>query len=259
MTRRRWIADEFSDDRAALIGPHAAHLSRTLRARVGQQFEIACGERVRTATITSVADDRVEFVLGEDVVAPSVVPITLLLAVFKFDRMEWAIEKCTELNVTTIVPMVASRTEKHLALAAGKRVERWRRIAREAAEQSRRASPPEICDPLKLKDALISCHHERASAGEGSAFPTALAGSEVASALRIVLAESEREATLGEILRAHADATSLALAVGPEGGWTADELQLFQQSRWHAASLGNTILRAETAAIAAVAIARVGV
>ena len=85
-------------------------------------------------------------------------PITLLLAIFKFDRMEWAIEKCTELNVTTIVPVVARRTEKHLALAAAKRVERWRRIAREAAEQSRRTSPPEISEPLKLKDALEQLH-----------------------------------------------------------------------------------------------------
>ena len=139
MTRRRWIADEFSADRAALTGAHAAHLSRTLRARVGQEFEVACGERVRRATVASVSDDRVEFTLGEEVTASAVVPITLLLAIFKFDRMEWAIEKCTELNVTTIIPVIARRTEKHLALAAAKRVERWRRIAREAAEQSRRA------------------------------------------------------------------------------------------------------------------------
>ena len=142
MTRRRWIADDFSGDRAALTGAHAAHLSRTLRARVGQQFEVTCGEQVRRATVSSVQDERVEFTLGEEVTAREAVPITLLLAVFKFDRLEWAIEKCTELNVTTILPVIARRTEKHLALAASKRVERWRRIAREAAEQSRRIVPP---------------------------------------------------------------------------------------------------------------------
>jgi 16S rRNA (uracil1498-N3)-methyltransferase len=279
MTGRRWIADEFSDDRAALTGEHAAHLSRTLRARVGQEFEVACGERVRRATIASVSDDRVEFALGEEVTASAVVPITLLLAIFKFDRMEWAIEKCTELNVNRIIPVVARRTEKHLASAAAKRVERWRRIAREAAEQSRRAAPPEISDPLKLKEALdqfhdylYPCHHERpdtgppASAGfalagvksgrEGSAFPTLSVTREVGCDLRIVLAETEREATLSELLRARDDVKSLALAVGPEGGWTADELQTFEQSQWIAASLGETILRAETAAIAALAIAR---
>ncbi len=272
MTRRRWIADEFSDDRAALTGAHAAHLSRTLRARVGQEFEVACGDRVRRATVTSVTDDRVEFTLGEDVAASPVVPVTLLLAVFKFDRMEWAIEKCTELNVTTIIPVVARRTEKHLALAAAKRVERWRRIAREAAEQSRRTSPPEIRGPLKLADALTSCHYEPADPRSPASAGFALAGVELAGSgsafsansqsgcdLRIVLAETEREVTLSAILRAHEGVKSLALAVGPEGGWTADELQLFERSHWIAASLGDTILRAETAAIAALAIVRAGI
>ncbi len=233
MTRRRWIADEFSDDHAALIGAHAEHLSRTLRARVGQEFEVACGDQVRHATVTSLADNRVEFALGEEVLNAAVVPITLLLAVFKFDRMEWAIEKCTELNVSTIVPVIARRTEKHLALAAGKRVQRWRRIAREASEQSRRVAPPEIADPLRLEDART-----------------------IDSALRVVLAEAEREIGLAEVLRSQKDVASLALAIGPEGGWAPEELQSFESSGWIAASLGSTILRAETAAIAALAIAR---
>ncbi len=120
----------------------------------GQEFEVACGDQVRHATVTSVADNRVEFTLGPEVATQTATPITLLLAIFKFDRMEWAIEKCTELNVTTIVPVIARRTEKYLALAADKRVERWRRIAREASEQSRRITPPEIADPVKLAEAL---------------------------------------------------------------------------------------------------------
>jgi len=231
MTRRRWIADEVVDDRAALTGAHAAHLSRTLRVKVGQDFEIACGETVRMGTVTSVLDDRVEFQLGVEVPAASQVPITFLLAIFKFDRMEWAIEKCTELGVTTIVPVIARRTEKHLAQAAEKRVERWQRIAREASEQSRRAVAPRIGDPVKLVDAL------RTEAD-----------------LRIVLAETEREGQLSDCLGSHPE--SVALAIGPEGGWTAEELRLFENSGWVSASLGLTILRAETAAIAALAITR---
>jgi 16S rRNA (uracil1498-N3)-methyltransferase len=258
MTRRRWIADEFSGDRAALTGAHAAHLSRTLRARVGQQFEVACGEQIRRATVSSVQDERVEFTLGEEVTAREVVPITLLLAVFKFDRMEWAIEKCTELNVTTILPVIARRTEKHLALAADKRVERWRRIAREAAEQSRRIAPPEIADPVKLQEALAKLHVGDIPAvipSEGFSPSRGTCGHPGCD-LRIVLAETESEATLSEVLHARDNVTSLALAVGPEGGWTTEELQNFATSHWLAASLGDTILRAETAAIAAVAVAR---
>ena len=252
MTRRRWIADEFSADRAALTGEHAAHLSRTLRARVGQLFEVACGDQVRRATVASVQDERVEFTLGEEVAAREAVSITLLLAVFKFDRMEWAIEKCTELNVTTIIPVIARRTEKHLALAASKRVERWRRIAREAAEQSRRIAPPEIGNPVKVSDVFgLTSAGDVALTDQGN-----LTAVDVPGSRRIVLAESEREASLVEVLRPLVEVKSLSLAVGPEGGWTAEELQSFATSRWIAASLGDTVLRAETAAIAAVAVAR---
>jgi len=233
MTRRRWIADDFSRDCATLTGAHATHLSRTLRARVGQRFEVVCGDRVRNATVSSVSDDRVEFALGEEIAASETVPITLLLAIFKFDRMEWAIEKCTELNVHRIIPVLARRTEKHLALASVKRVERWQRIARQAAEQSRRIAPPKICEPMKLAHAL-NCDAD----------------------LRVVLTEQRCETTLTEVLQRGCHATSLALAVGAEGGWTADELLSFAQSHWINASLGETILRAETAAVAGLAIAK---
>lgn len=234
MTRRRWIADEFTPQSAALTGAHAAHLARTLRARVGQEFDVTCGERVYRATVSSVADGRVEFALGEELQSSlAVTPITLVLAIFKFDRMEWAIEKCTELNVTTILPVIARRTEKHLAQAADKRVERWRRIAHEASQQSRRVAPPEIMQPAKLLNSL------QLEAGQ-----------------RIVLAENERGATLSELLRSDEELSSLALAVGPEGGWAEEELAAFSQAGWQSASLGETILRAETAAIAALAIAR---
>lgn len=251
MTRRRWIADEYAGDRAALLGAHAAHLSRTLRARVGQQFDVVCGDHVRQATVSNVQDERVEFALGEEVSARESAPITLFLAIFKFDRMEWAIEKCTELNVTTIIPVVARRTEKHLTAAADKRLERWRRIARESAEQSRRVAPPEIGVPMKLKEALAQ-PDGRSVPGGVSRTTSHHAG----AGLRIVLAETERQITLAEVLRSRSDLPSLALAVGPEGGWAADELQLFEDSGWIAVSLGDTILRAETAAISAVAVAR---
>ena len=231
MTRRRWIADEVSGDRAALVGEHANHLVRVLRARVGQEFDIATGISVRRGLISSVSDGRVEFDLGQEVSAVSTADITLLLAVFKFDRMEWAIEKCTELGVTGIVPVIARRTDSYLAAASMRRVERWQRIVRQASEQSRRSAPPEIVAPLELADALN--------------FP---------QALRIVLAESEEQALLRDVVNPKAAEHGIALAVGPEGGWTEDELQSFKKAGWISASLGNTILRAETAAIAATAL-----
>jgi 16S rRNA (uracil1498-N3)-methyltransferase len=232
MTRRRWIADEVLGDRAALVGEHADHLVRVLRARVGEDFDIATGPAVRRGRIKSVTPERVEFDLAEEIPAPALIPITLLLAIFKFDRMEWAVEKATELGVWRIIPVIARRTDAHLAAASMKRVERWRRIAREAAEQSRRAAPPEISAPVKLSDAL-----------------------NLENAVRVVLAESEEQTLFRDVLQAHSPASGIIVAIGPEGGWTEGEFESFRQAGWISASLGDTILRAETAAIAATAIA----
>src|SRR5690242_8785777 len=129
MTRRRWIADEVSGNSAALTGAHADHLIRVLRACVGQEFDIATGTGVRRGRISAITADRIDFELGEEVAAVQAANVTLLLAVFKFDRREWAIEKCTELGVSRIVPVIARRTDAHLASAATKRAERWRKIA----------------------------------------------------------------------------------------------------------------------------------
>jgi 16S rRNA (uracil1498-N3)-methyltransferase len=91
MTRRRWIADEVSGNHAILTGDHADHLVRVLRARVGQEFDISTGEVVRLGRIVTIQPTRVEFDLGEKVATSRVANVSLLLAIFKFDRMEWAI------------------------------------------------------------------------------------------------------------------------------------------------------------------------
>ena len=241
MTRRRWIADEVHGNTAALVGEHALHLTRVLRAEVGQEFDIATGDAVRHGKITSISGDRVEFALGEAQIIRPAPCVTLVLSIFKFDRMEWAIEKCTEIGVARIIPVIARRTDVHLASAALKRHERWQRIALQAAEQSRRPAPPEIAAPVKLKD-LGSAGVSPASQPEAGA-----------TACRIVLAESEDDRLLRDALQA--DSRETVLAIGPEGGWADDELQWFRESGWVPASLGKTILRAETAAIVAAALA----
>ena len=219
MTRRRWIADEVSEKHAALVGEHAHHLARVLRAQAGQVMDLVTDGVVRRAVIASVT-------------SADLPDVSLLLAIFKFDRMEWAIEKCTELGVGRIVPVIARRTDTHLAAAASKRVERWQRIGQQSSEQSRRASAPKISQPLKMKDAV----REPAT-------------------LRVLLTETEKRQTLREILEVNPTGQSLLLAVGPEGGWADDEIAMFTRDGWISASLGETILRAETAAVAGAVIA----
>jgi 16S rRNA (uracil1498-N3)-methyltransferase len=238
MTRRRWIADSWDETTAKLSGAQAAHLGRVLRAQTGMQFDIVAGDRVRRGSIVEISDLIIEFALGEEIDADPALPVTLMLAIFKFDRLEWAIEKATELGVEKIVPVIARRTEKHLAQSAAARVERWRRIAREAAQQSRRSDTVEILDPMQMKDAI----------------------SEEPDAVRLLLAESERMTMLRDALNAsnrntgETSSTRIRLAIGPEGGWTPEEETLFANEGWTPVSLGPRILRAETAAIAAVSI-----
>jgi 16S rRNA (uracil1498-N3)-methyltransferase len=237
MTRRRWIADSWTDSTATLAGDQAAHLARVLRAQIGMAFDIAADGRVRRGVIAEISDVSVTFTLGEEIDADPALPITLVLAVFKFDRMEWAIEKVTELGVATIVPVIARRTEKHLAQAAAARVERWRRIVREAAQQSRRSDVVTVRDAMLLKDAI----------------------KEAPKALRLLLAENERQTMLRDVLEELEGPSSgserqVNLAIGPEGGWTPEEEALFTANQWKPVSLGPRILRAETAAIAAVSI-----
>ena len=238
MTRRRWIADTFSPDsghptHAALTGDQAAHLARVLRAERGQIFDVVAGGFLHRAEILSVSPERVEFLLQEELESDAALPLHLYLAVFKFDHFEWAVEKATELGVARITPVLARRTEKHLAQAAVKRVERWRRIAHEAAQQSRRTQVPQIVDPATLKSAI-----DAEQAGT-----------------RLLLSEVEQTVSLREALRATPEVPAdVALAIGPEGGWTAEEMALFTGRAWTHVTLGPRILRAETAAIAAIAI-----
>jgi 16S rRNA (uracil1498-N3)-methyltransferase len=238
MTRRRWIADRVEGDRAYLLGTNAAHLARVLRAKPGQQFDIATQDTVRVGTIVSITPEVVEFALGalvESSAQTEIPEISAVLSIYKFDRLEWAIEKLTELGVAQVIPVIARRTEPHLAKASEKRVDRWRKIAHEAAQQARRPAAPEIRDPSPLKKALLQVNLQEPN---GQC---------------VVLSEIEEAATLKSVLEA--GRTPLTMAFGPEGGWATEELQLFQEKGWSSASLGSTILRAETAAIAAVAIA----
>jgi 16S rRNA (uracil1498-N3)-methyltransferase len=233
MTRRRWIADDWGGGSAWLRGEQAAHLVRVLRAQPGMECDVVAGGSVWRATIQSLQPDAVEFALLFEVDADPALPVTLLLSVFKFDRMEWILEKATELGAARFVPVIARRSEKHLAQAASARLERWRRIVHEAAKQSRRSSVPVIEDVAPLKRGLEA-------SGTG---------------LRFVLAEQERSTSLYAALQnSSLENPDVHLAVGPEGGWTREEEELFPASGWQPVSLGPRILRAETAGIAAMAI-----
>jgi len=216
-------------------------MARVLRAQPGMEADVVAGGRVFRAEVAAVSPEEIRFNLVVEVEADPALPVTLVISVFKFDRMEWVIEKATELGAAALAPVIAQRTEKHLAQAAEKRAERWRRIAHEAAQQSRRSDVPLIHQPVSLSE------HVRAAS----------------NSTRIVLAEQERAMTLrksiDEAVQAAGDEMpSLEIAIGPEGGWAPAEEALFDANGWRAVTLGPRILRAETAAIAALAVVASG-
>ena len=229
--RRRFFVNAFEADRAVLTGEAAHHLGRVLRAEPGQLYELSDGSSVRLGKIESSGRDRVEFSLLEPIpVRISPVHKTLLLAVVKFDAFEWAIEKATELGVDRIVPLAAARSEKGLLLAVGKRSERWQRIVFEASQQSRRMRLPEIEDVVPPKAAF---HRE-------------------GGALRLMLSERAEAPPLRRALDGQR-VERIAVAIGPEGGWTEAEFSVATDAGVREASLGPLILRTETAVTACLA------
>ncbi len=237
MTRRRWIAERWDEATASITGAQAAHMAVVLRAQPGMEADVVAGGHVFHAEVAAVSPDEVRFNLVAELQADPALPITLVMAIYKFDHMEWAIEKATELGVAALAPVIAQRTEKHLAQAAEKRAERWRRIAHEAAQQSRRSDVPLVHPPAPLASRIRA----------------------TSQSVRIVLAEQERTTTLRQLMAeaietAGNESPSLEIAIGPEGGWAPAEEALFDANGWRAVTLGPRILRAETAAIAALSV-----
>lgn len=232
MARRRFFVDTVHSGRAVLSGDDARHLRQVLRAQPGQRYELSDNQTVYLAEIEGFGPDRVSFRIVEPLeAAEPPVRAHVYLALVKFDRFEWAVEKATELGAERIVPVETARSEKGLERAARKRIERWRKIARESAQQARRARLPEIADPVPFAGALD------------------------ALGVRIFLDEQPGAQPLLAALRTSRDHTNLiSLLIGPEGGWTEDERSRALASGWTAAGLGPTILRAETAVAAALAI-----
>lgn len=237
MARRRFFVDQVRNGRAELAGEGAEHLRRVLRAAPGDRLEISDNRSVYLAEIEGFRKGAAILRLLEPLaVDEPALRITLLASLIKFDRFEWIIEKATELGAGAIVPVAAARSERGLERAAAKRLERWRRIALESSQQCRRARLPAI------EDAADFAHAVRTR-----------------DAFRYLLDEESSGPALAEALPPAGErpaAARVSLLLGPEGGWTGGERQAAIEAGWTRVSLGPTILRAETAAIAALAVLR---
>jgi 16S rRNA (uracil1498-N3)-methyltransferase len=237
--RRRFFVERFAGGTARLAGEAAHHLGRVLHAEPGQLYELSDGNSVFLARVERISASDIDFSLLEALPRPTASPeIVLLLAIVKFDRFEWALEKATELGVHTVVPLAAERTAKALLQASMKRADRWRKILRESAQQARCLRPPALEATLR----------------------PAVAFAQAAGGINVLFSERPSAAPMRAVFRQLTSNSALefapqriTLAFGPEGGWMDQEFDAASAAGFQEASLGRNILRSETAVVAGLA------
>ncbi len=239
---RRFFVDEIetTDGSSSITGSEARHITRVLRMGRGDRLVLMDSKGARfQALIESASPKEVRVVLEKRLPRPppSSVDITLCQAVLKSRSMDYLIQKTSELGVDLILPFTSKRTVVRLdEKGSTKKVQRWREIAQAAAKQSDRAIPAKIRSITLFEELMATCE-----------------GKDV---LQVILWEEEGARDLKDMFKASSSIKKFVGVVGPEGGFTQQEISLARDAGFIPVSLGNKILRAETAALTLVAIAQ---
>jgi 16S rRNA (uracil1498-N3)-methyltransferase len=219
--------NEFPGDELTIGGEPAHRISIVLRMRPGERLALFDGSRELECELIELRPRVRVRVLEEltDAVQPR--RLTLFQGLIRPNRFEWLIEKVTEIGVAAIVPVITAQAAVRPQSIGAGRFDRWRRILVEASEQSGRRFPPALHDPIDLAGAIQSAPRPAVFAWEGMR-------SQPVSAIEVTGSE-------------------MSLFIGPEGGWSDDEVNLARESGLAFLNLGPNILRSETAAIVATA------
>ncbi len=236
MTNRRlYLQSSPRGESAVLSGSEAHHLIRVLRARRGDRVELIDGSgRVWTGEVAGIGSESVDLsnvtLIVEE--SSSSTSLVLLQSLCKPDKLEWTLQKTTELGVTEIYLVEAERSVMRIPTARIEaKMDRWKKIIIGAAKQSHRGTLPLLHRPVNCP---CACE-------------------QVIADLKIFFSENSGQRNLKTILRMK-QWNSVAFCIGPEGGWTSDEESQFSRYQFRPVSLGTHILRTETAAIAALAV-----
>lgn len=239
MSLRRFRIDKnsISGETALMRDPdEIRHIRKVLRIRPGDEVILFDGEgEERLATLVSATPTEIFFRLSSNPApSPSESPLRIILGLglLKAAKFDWVLQKATELGVFEIRPFYSQRVVAHLrAEILPSRQARWQRISAEAAKQSRRAQIPRVYPPISFAEILSL---------------------DAGKALKILLWEGEKAKTLAGLFQE--DWKTVFMLIGPEGGFAAQEAELAQTAGFHPIRLGPRILRAETAALAMVAL-----
>lgn len=232
---RRFFIDEIisTQETLSITGAEAKHIARVLRMGPGEHIVLLDREGKRfQAVIEKVDRHQVLVSLESAIPSPAMSPvhITLCQALLKSHPMDLVMEKTSELGVDRVLPYLAERTVVKVDRDKGAdKARHWLEIAQSAAKQSNRAMPAEISPPCSFSELLSLFRRE--------------------PALKILLWEQEGTRNLKDLLRSGSPASRVVAMVGPEGGFTEREVRDAVEAGFVSVSLGNRILRSETAAI----------
>lgn len=227
--------DQIKGDRVTLKADAFRHATRVLRLTVGDRIIVFHDNGEYEAIIDHVNTRSLSArVLAERPLLPAPpVALTMVQSVIKADGMDWIVEKCSELGAEALIPVITRHSVVSLSgTRASQRCARWERVAAAAAQQCGRHQPMAILPVASLEEAI----------------------SEIGADLLLVPHEAELKHSIARALRKHREVSSVAVAIGPEGGFAPEEIDLLRSADGVLVSLGPRTLRSETAAIAAATI-----
>lgn len=225
-------------DKVQIIGDDVKHIKNVLRHKIGDSINI-CNENGKkyVAKIISYKENVIDLVIEEElnVATESSTNITLFQGLPKFDKMESIIQKCTELGVNEIVPIITERVIVKLdEKSKEKRLERWNKIAKEASKQSGRQRVPKVENVIHIKniiEKILKCD------------------------IVLLPYEMEQVITIKDVLtKLDKKVKNIGIIIGPEGGFSENDLRILEHEKVKKVTLGPRILRTETAGIAVLAI-----
>jgi 16S rRNA (uracil1498-N3)-methyltransferase len=240
--------EQLSTDKITITGDQARHLALVLRAQPGDKITIMDGQgyKYECRLISVHKKEVVAEVLNKTTYSvESPLSITLAQGIAKGDKMDFVIQKSTELGVNRIIPVITEYSQvKHTH-----KVQRWRKIALSAAQQSGRDKVPEILEPITLEEYLSQ---QLSPAAQG--YIEDIKGVKPDSYIRIILSENYKKRAFKEILSGLKENRRVIVLVGPEGGFSQEEISAAVEKDFIEVSIGPRILRTETAPLAALSI-----
>lgn len=227
--------ENISDSKLILTGTDINHIIKVLRKKIGDILEASDGEGFEyKARITAIEEDKIlADILEKNDDIDSDIKITLYQSLPKSDKMDIIIQKCTELGISKIIPFISRYTIVVIDQnKEDKKIQRWRKIAQEACKQCRRSTIPQVTEVYDF-DKLID---------------------EISNYDLCIMAYEKESIKLKDVLKSHKNAKNIAIIVGPEGGFTEDEVKRVISKDAKTVSLGKRILRTETASMALLSI-----